>query len=157
MAGGLFGRPFVLNIKCIVFSVVCMILFLYKPEFSSNYVLYFTLFVIFVVAYVAMAWYDYFFNCDILPLKRGTHSVTSNFKPPAHEPDKQIDDKDTPIEIKMRHYLIYATHIIVIAPLLLYIGIYRKNINPLVYPILVVLALMTAGYHGSKALIMSHS
>ena len=27
MAGGLFGRPFVLNIKCIVFSLTIMALF----------------------------------------------------------------------------------------------------------------------------------
>ena len=72
MAGGLFGRPFVLNEKCIVFSLICMTLFLFKPTFRNQYLLYFTLFIIFVVAYVAMAWYDYYFNCDIVPLKRGT-------------------------------------------------------------------------------------
>ena len=72
MAGGLFGRPFVFNEKCIIFSLICMALFLYKPHFQNQYVLYFTLFIIFVVAYVAMAWYDYYFNCDIVPLKRGT-------------------------------------------------------------------------------------
>ena len=54
MAGGLFGRPFAFNLKCIVFSIICMILFLYKPEFSNNYSRYITLFLIFVVAYVAI-------------------------------------------------------------------------------------------------------
>ena len=157
MSGGLFGRPFVLNEKCIVFSIVCMLLFLFKPEFTNNAMLYLTLVIIFIVAYVAMAWYDYFFNCDLVPLKRGTHSVTGKFKPPAHEPEKQEQDKDTPIDIKLRHYLIYGTHILIIAPLLLYVGIYRKNINPIIYPILVVLAIMTIGYHGAQALIKSHT
>ena len=40
MAGGLFGRPFVLNEKCIFFSVICMALFLYKPNFTNQYILY---------------------------------------------------------------------------------------------------------------------
>ena len=80
MAGGFFNRPFVLNEKCIFFALVCMGLFLYKPEFKNQFFLYFTLFVIFVIAYVSMAWYDYFFNCDILPLKRGTKSFTGKFE-----------------------------------------------------------------------------
>ena len=72
MAGGLFGRPLVLNEKCIVFSLICMGLFLYKPMFENTYLKYLSLFLIFVVAYVAMAWYDYYFNCDIVPLNRGS-------------------------------------------------------------------------------------
>jgi len=43
MAGGLFGRPFAFNEKCIVFSILCMSLFLYKPKFKNNYWLYFIL------------------------------------------------------------------------------------------------------------------
>ncbi len=67
MAGGLFGRAFAFNEKCIVFSIIIMALFLYKPNFRNQYFLYFTLFIIFIIAYVAMAWYDYAFNCDIAP------------------------------------------------------------------------------------------
>ena len=58
MAGGLFNnKPFVINEKCIFFSLICMALFLFKPNFHSNITLYFSLFIIFVVAYVAMAWF----------------------------------------------------------------------------------------------------
>ena len=32
MAGGIFGKPFALNIKCIIFSLIIMALFLYKPD-----------------------------------------------------------------------------------------------------------------------------
>ena len=32
MAGGLFGKPFALNIKCIIFSLMIMAIFLYKPK-----------------------------------------------------------------------------------------------------------------------------
>ena len=156
MAGGLFGRPFVLNEKCIVFSLICMALFLIKPTFKNQYLLYFSLFVIFVVAYVAMAWYDYYFNCDIVPLKRGTRSFTGLFKPPAHAPEKQEKDKDTKLDNSRRHMLIYAMHILMIAPLLGYIAIYKNKINPITYPIIGVLALFTAGYHASAIMLHSH-
>ena len=156
MAGGLFGRPFVLNEKCIVFSLICMALFLIKPTFKNQYLLYFSLFLIFVVAYVAMAWYDYYFNCDIVPLKRGTRSFTGQFKPPAHAPEKQEKDKDTKLDNSRRHMLIYAMHILMIAPLLGYIAIYKNKINPITYPIIGVLALFTAGYHGSAIMLHSH-
>jgi hypothetical protein len=156
MAGGLFGRPFVLNEKCIVFSLICMSLFLIKPTFKNQYLLYFSLFVIFVVAYVAMAWYDYYFNCDIVPLKRGTRSFTGLFKPPAHAPEKQEKDKDTKLDNTRRHMLIYTMHILMIAPLLGYIAIYKNKINPITYPIIGVLALFTAGYHGSAIMLHSH-
>ena len=156
MAGGLFGRPFVLNEKCIIFSLICMALFLIKPTFKNQYLLYFSLFVIFVVAYVAMAWYDYYFNCDIVPLKRGTRSFTGLFKPPAHAPEKQEKDKDTKLDNSRRHMLIYAMHILMIAPLLGYIAIYKNKINPITYPIIGVLALFTAGYHAGAIMLHSH-
>ena len=59
-------------------------LFLYKPVIKSNLALYAILFLIFVISYVAMAWYDYYYDCRILPLKRGDRSVTGLFKPPPH-------------------------------------------------------------------------
>ena len=151
MAGGLFGKPFSLNIKCIIFSLICMTLFLYKPHFNSNYSLYFTLFLIFVISYVALAWYDYYFDCRILPLKRGTISLTGLFKPPMHEPDKQNNDSSNGNgnEQKSHQILIYLSHILFIVPLITYIAIYRKKVNKLVYPILGVLAIFTLAYHGT--------
>jgi peptidoglycan/LPS O-acetylase OafA/YrhL len=150
MAGGLFGRPFVVNEKCIIFSLICMALFLYKPTFNSNLSLYLTLFVIFVIAYVAMAWYDFFFNCDIVPLKRGTHSITGKFKPE----DKQL--RDTPLDKSRKHILIYMSHLIFIVPILAYISIKKNKVNKMVYPLLGVMAIFTAGYHGSALMLYSH-
>ena len=155
MAGGLFGKPFAFNIKCIIFSLIVMVLFLYKPTFSNNYILYGTLFIIFVIAYVAMAWYDYFFDCRILPLRKGELSWQSLIKPPAHQPEKQKEwsceeDKSA------RLILIYLAHIFFIVPIIAYVAIYRKQVNPLVYPILGVLAVFTLGYHGMHLMISSH-
>ena len=56
-----------------------MALFLYKPNIKTNTALYATLFIIFVISYVAMAWYDYFYDCRIIPLKRGKLSFTGLF------------------------------------------------------------------------------
>lgn len=155
MAGGLFGKPFAFNIKCIIFSLVTMALFLYKPTFSNNYTLYGTLFIIFVIAYVAMAWYDYFFDCRILPLRKGEYSWQGLIKPPAHEPEKQKEWKCEQ-DRTAKTTLIYLMHIIFIVPLIGYVAVYRKQVNPMIYPILGSLAIFTLGYHGMALMVSSH-
>ena len=160
MAGGLFQIPFHFNIKCIIFSIICMGLFLFKPVFSNQYYLYLSLFIIFVISYVAMAWYDYFFNCDVLPLKKGSiGGITGQLKPPSHNKEKQEnqvhshkDNKDS----KAKNILIFGSHLLFIVPLLIYIALYRNKINPIVYPLLGVLAMFTAGYHGLALISISH-
>jgi hypothetical protein len=148
MAGGLFGRPFTINVKCIIFSMICMALFLYKPNIKNQYALYGVLFLIFTIAYVAMAWYDYYFNCDLLPLQKGKYSLQQFIKPPAHKPEKQIEHKDRPVDKSMRRMLIYVSHIFFIVPILAYLALYKKNVNPMIYPLLGSLAAFTLFYHG---------
>ena len=84
MAGGLFGRPFAFNIKCIIFSLIIISLFFFKPNIKNNYIAYGISFLLFVVSYVAMAWYDSIYNCDILPLKKGSSSFQRFLKPKSH-------------------------------------------------------------------------
>ena len=156
MAGGIFGRPFQLNVKCIIFSLLIMTIFLYKPNIKSKLIMGTTLFSIFVIAYVAMAWYDYFYNCNVLPLKRGDKSFTGLFKPPAHS-EKQTKKNDSHRENKKGHMIIYLSHIIFIVPLLLYIAYYKKNVNKLTYPILIALGIFTLLYHGGAMLLGSHN
>ena len=156
MAGGLFGKPFAFNIKCIIFSLLIISLFLYKPHFTNNYVLYGTLFTLFVISYVLMAWYDYFFDCQILPLRKGEYSWQSLIKPEAHLPNKQKDwicEEDQ----TARKIMIYFFHILLITPLIAYVAIYKTKVNPIVYPILGVLAIFTLGYHGTFLLFSSHN
>lgn len=156
MAGGLFGRPFTFNVKCIIFSMICMALFLYKPTIQNQYVLYGTLFIIFTVAYVAMAWYDYYFNCDLLPLRKGKYSLQQYIKPPPHKPKKQVEHQDKAIDKRMRRMLIYAGHILFIVPLLAYLALYKTKVNPMIYPLLGVLAVFTLGYHGFELMAAVH-
>jgi len=152
MAGGLFGRPFVLNVKCIIFSLICMALFLYKPVFTDGLTLYFTLFIIFVISYVSLAWYDYYYDCRIGPLRRGTMSFTGLFKPPPHVPAKQVKNEDRPTDRNRKMMLIAASHVLFIVPLLLYIAYFRRRVNQMTYPLLVVLAAFTFLYHGTNLL-----
>ena len=65
MAGGIFvDQPFHANPKCIIFSVVLMIAYWTLPKKNP-----FMLPLIFVFAYVSMAWYDYLYNCDLKKLE----------------------------------------------------------------------------------------
>jgi hypothetical protein len=152
MSGGLFGQPFVLNIKCIIFSLIIMILFLYKPTIKNKLILTAILFIIFVISYVALAWYDYYYDCQLLPLQRGDKSLTGVFKPEVHS-QKQIDKSNT----KKGNILIYLSHIIFIVPLLLYISYYKNKVNGFIYPILIALAVFTLIYHGGAMLQGSHN
>jgi predicted neutral ceramidase superfamily lipid hydrolase len=153
MSGGLFGRPFVLNIKCVIFSLIIMFLFLYKPDFKNNYSLYFTLFLIFVISYVCLAWYDYYYDCSLMPLKRGG-GITSIFKPPAHAPKKQKVNNEA--EHKRHKIIIYLSHIVFIAPLIAYIAIMKNKAKSHIYPLLGALAAFTLMYHGYELINISH-
>jgi len=155
MAGGIFDRSFQLNVKCIVFSLIIMVLFLYNPNIENNIIMGATLFTIFVIAYVSMAWYDYFYNCDILPLKRGNKSFTGLFKPQQHS--KKQTEKDKSHDNKKGHMIIYLSHILFIVPLLLYIAYYQKKVNKITYPILIVLGIFTLLYHGGAMIYGSHN
>ena len=152
MAGGLFGRPFVFNIKCIIFSLIIMVLFLVKPVIKNKLILGLTLFIIFVVSYVAMAWYDFYYNCRLLPLQRGQKSLTGLFKPEIHS-QKQINSTN----MSRGHMMIYASHIAFIVPLLIYIAYYKGKVNNMTYPILIVLAIFTLIYHGGAMIQGSHN
>jgi hypothetical protein len=152
MAGGLFGRPFVFNIKCIIFSLLMMALFLVKPTIKSNLILGVTLFIIFVISYVAMAWYDFYYNCRLLPLQRGAKSLTGILKPDVHS-EKQINETN----MSRGNMMIYASHIVFIVPLLMYIAYYKGKANQMIYPILIVLAVFTLLYHGMGMITGSHN
>lgn len=65
MSGGIFpGRPFAWNIKCIIFTALVAGGYWVLPP-KNIYALFFLLW----IPYVAMAWYDYSYDCKdkILP------------------------------------------------------------------------------------------
>jgi hypothetical protein len=59
MAGGIFpGAPFKFNIKCIIFSLAIAGGYWYLPP-KNFWVLFFLIW----FPYIALAWYDYSYNC----------------------------------------------------------------------------------------------
>jgi hypothetical protein len=159
MSGGIFPKyPFVLNIKCIIFSIIIMIIYSFcPPNFDSKIVIFLIYFSIFVISYVSLAWYDYYYSCSQLPLFRGKYSITGLAKPPLHEPTKQSEHLMSEIEIDKNNTMIYWLHILIIVPLISYIGIMKDKAHTRTFDILVVLGVFTAIYHGSKLLVSSHN
>ena len=59
MSGGIFpGRPFQFNIKCIIFTIIIAGGYWYLPR-KNLYILLFLLW----LPYIALAWYDYSYDC----------------------------------------------------------------------------------------------
>ena len=152
MAGGLFGQPFVLNVKCIIFALIVIGVFLINPTsvLKNKLLLVSVLFGIFVIAYVAMAWYDYYYDCRILPLRKGKYGITGLMKPEAHEPEKQYKSKMTHEEVHKHHMSIYILHVLFIVPLIGYIAYRHKRASKMSFVLLGALAVFTLGYHGSE-------
>ena len=156
MAGGLFGRPFAFNIKCIIFSLIIISLFFFKPNIKNNYIAYGISFLLFVVSYVAMAWYDSIYNCDILPLKKGSSSFQRFLKPKSHTNRKQDEHLETSYEKSLKYKLIYVAHILFIVPLLAYVVYYGKKTPKNVFVIVGVVTAFTLVYHGVHLMYSMH-
>ncbi len=161
MAGGIFtGRPFEPNIKCIVFGTILMLLYLWISSNPNYYLLP----LIFVGAYIAMAWYDYFYNCES-HLYSGTgvlgvSTLDSVFKPQRR--DSTVGDVPEKEEFVLRGrgeqekaYLqkVYLFHCIVVVPLLAYVGIKGPETPVGVYGAVLGLASIAGLYHGYRLLI----
>ena len=159
MSGGLFpGYPFTLNIKCIIFSLIIMLIYTFQPPKLALAPSMFVYFLIFVVSYVALAWYDYYYGCTQLPLQRSTNGVgvTQHLKPPVYDKPKQEEHLFSQKELDKNNKTIYALHLFLIVPLLVYVGLGKGKVNKRIYDILLVLAGFTAVYHGFRLLGTAH-
>ena len=158
MSGGIFPNyPFTLNIKCIIFSIIIMIIYTFRPPILSLVPSLLVYFIIFVISYVALAWYDYYYACSQLPLHKSTGGgVTDYLKPPAHEPEKQKEHLFTQIEVDKNNKTIFALHLLLIVPILLYIGINQNKTPIQAFYLLIVLAVFTSVYHGFRLLAVTH-
>ena len=159
MSGGLFvGYPFTLNIKCIIFSLIIMLIYTIRPPILSLVPSLVVYFLIFVISYVALSWYDYFYVCQQLPLFKSNspYAVTDKFKPIPTQPQKQKEHLFSQKEIDKNNITIYALHVLIIVPLLLYIGLKAQKAPKEAFYVLLVLATFTAVYHGFRLLGTSH-
>ena len=138
-------RPiFVFNIKCVFFSLLVMLLLFSNAPKLKSWKLYLAYIVTFFLAYIAMAWYDYYYNCDIHPLKRGT-GPTTQLKPPIHS-EKQITRYFNPDLV-----MVYMFHLLFVVPLVLFIAIYGKKSPKSIFYVLLALGILTLLYHGTQA------
>mgnify|MGYP001216320357 FL=1 len=164
MAGGIFvDQPFHPNPKCIVFSVVLMIAYWKLPQKNP-----FMLPLIFVFAYVSMAWYDHMYNCD-MKMYGGKYGgyLSSPFKPQRrteikddNEEVKDNSEQNEQNEQKTKKLLkdqegkyrqkVNLLHVLVINPILIYIGLYAKKSNPMLYPVLLGIGIIGLLYHGGR-------
>lgn len=100
MAGGIFpGHPFALNIKCIIFTAILAAGYWFAPR-KNLWVLSFLIW----FPYIALAWYDYSYNCQdklkptLVPFGR---YIWLPFKPPGYKkafdelPPEQIQAMNT--------------------------------------------------------------
>ena len=116
MAGGLFdGKPFVINARCAVVSIVGIILFLLPGHqtWPNKMVFFIVLTYLFIMLYVAVAYYDYLYDCSP-ELVGGDYSLTRSFKPGDNQ-QKNVN----------------LMHIVVVMPLLVgagYVG-YKNSKN----------------------------
>jgi hypothetical protein len=157
MSGGVFpDYPFTLNIKCIIFSVLIMMIYTFRPPVLSLLPSLLIYFIIFVISYVALAWYDYYYACSQLPLQRSTVGVTHYLKPPVHEPEKQTEHMFSEKEINKNNTTIYALHLLLIVPLLVYVGIKGTKTPNEAFYLIIVLAVFTSVYHGVRLLSVAH-
>lgn len=149
MAGGIFvDQPYHPNPKCLLFAALMMALYWFSPSKKNPLMMI----VIFVVAYVAMAWYDYMYNCDLIMYSGqniGANTLDAIFKPQRRDeehPDKNVSENQE------REYLqrVYLFHVIAVVPVLAYVGIYGGSSNPVVFPVVLSLAMMAGFYHGFR-------
>lgn len=152
MAGGIFvERPFVFNWKCIVFAtVVCAIFALAPGDRSSRMI---AIPGVFVACYVAMAWYDYAYDCDEKMLS-GQFTYGSIFKPRSHgDTDRIVMSEDPPEPVEDQHdaYMrrVYLFHLVVVAPLLGYVA-YADTIGTGMRWAVGEMAVLAALYHGYR-------
>jgi hypothetical protein len=63
MGGGLFGTPLYLNVKCLVFSAILIVLYwLPHPKSVAHNIV--MAFLIGMSAYISLAWYDVLYDCN---------------------------------------------------------------------------------------------
>jgi len=162
MAGGIFtGKPFELNIKCVIISIIGILLFLLPGfqiyEEGNIWSMIIIIMLLFIVLYVAIAYYDYIYDCNP-KLKRGYYSITGAFKPPNTEPttcEQSLKDEHNTLRS------IHLMHLFIVAPMLTYAGIIgykhvtgkstiNTNLSSQLFTVLAATGGVTALYHGYR-------
>lgn len=111
MAGGLFDdQPFALNIKCIIFTLLLAAGYWYLPPKKL-----WVLFALLYFPYLALAWYDYAYKCQVGLLQPTVFPfgeyIYLPFKPPDYKERYQVMSPER--KSKMKEYGRFIAAVIV--------------------------------------------
>jgi len=142
-------EPFHPNIKCIIFGILIMALYWFSACETNRNV--YILIALFFIAYILMAWYDYMYECE-QKLYSGHSGINaafdSIFKP--QEWDYNPPPEKHPDQRSVYNRYVYLFHLILVAPLLIYIGWYQNKTDPRLYSLLLILGIVAASYHALR-------
>lgn len=131
------------NLKCIVFAL--LIVLLYVASVKQREINWMLTPILFIVAYIGMAWYDETYNCGD-KLYSGTSSpgsiVDSIFKPQRRE-GEYVEDQEA---MYLRN--VYIFHLAIVAPFLIYISTIKDTRD--IRILALVLAVAVIAYHGFR-------
>ena len=159
MAGGIFiGRPFNPNIKCVIFGFLLALMYIYLPRQAQGKGNPLIIALIFIISYIAMAWYDWAWNCDDKMFSGSGPSLHfgSIFKPQFRRPGPSSGDvvqtnygSDQLIADQEKKYLqkVYFFHATAVAPLLMYVGYYGASSHPNVWGAVGGMGVLAGLYH----------
>jgi hypothetical protein len=157
MAGGIFvDQPYHPNPKCLVFSFLLMLAYWFLPATKNV----FMLFAIFLISYIALAWYDEMYDCSQTLLSGtslGPNTFDAIFKPQKRSQNK-IKNKDKNINFvkdQEQSYLsrVYLFHVLAVAPLVIYVGYNGLNTDSRAFPVLLTFGVLALMYHGTRLFI----
>lgn len=147
-------EPFHPNIKCLIISAIIVILYWFMPHRNVYLVP-----LIFVISYTVIGWYDYLYKCD-RKLFTGSFPDFGGITDSIFKPQKIKRSDLTTEEIKKllpqkqqeRVYLrnVYLFHLLIIVPILSYIGYNGSKTDPRLFGLLLGLSALATGYHGFR-------
>ena len=153
MAGGIFiDRPFNPNIKCIIFGFLLVLMYVYLPRQAQGKGNPLIIALIFIISYIAMAWYDYAYDCDDKMFSGSGLSLHfgSIFKPQYRMPDPGEESQLIANQEKKYLQKVYFFHSIIVAPLLIYIGYYGAESNQNVWGAVGGMGVLAGIYHTAR-------
>ena len=137
MAGGIFtDRPFYFNIKCVAFGSLLSLGYWFTATYSQGPTIG-AVAAIMIVSYIAMAWYDWLYNCST-PLLSGRNGpvgfVDSIWKPQNSNALNQVDAQAQSVLAPDEQCKEYVRHVwifqgVVTAPIMMYMA-YTGVLSP---------------------------
>jgi len=150
MAGGIFvEQPFYANPKCVVFALLIIVGWWWAPK-RNIYLIP----LIFVAAYVLLAWYDYLYDCK--QIMRSGWMIGPNTFDAIFKPQRRIEENPSNISPDQEEeYLrrVYLFHLLAVAPILGYIGLKGSKADERIFPVALGMAFLAALYHGTRLVI----